>query len=201
MSPIAAVIPVQAGTGPRALPPVALDPGLCRDDGGVMEGSALPPVIERWFASRGWALRRHQAEMLEAARAGDHALLIAPTGAGKTLAGFLPTLAELVENPAEGLHTIYVSPLKALAVDVRRNLLTPIEEMGIDIQVETRTSRAGRSPVLLTVSSSSTCAASSVAPARIGRRPTSIQGRPLSSSAATTGCSTKPAAGAASTGT
>src|SRR3546814_17665163 len=45
----------------------------------------------------------------------------------------------LIENPGEGLHTLYVSPLKALAVDVRRNLLTPIEEMGLPIRVETRT--------------------------------------------------------------
>ncbi len=77
--------------------------------------------------------------MLEAARAGHHALLVAATGAGKTLAGFLPTLADLIDSPAEGLHTLYVSPLKALAVDVQRNLLTPIEEMGVDIRVETRT--------------------------------------------------------------
>ena len=77
--------------------------------------------------------------MLRAAEAGDHALLVAPTGAGKTLAGFLPSLVDLVEHPTRGLHTLYVSPLKALAVDVQRNLLTPIEEMGLDIRVETRT--------------------------------------------------------------
>ncbi|KAK0360431.1 hypothetical protein LTR94_027335, partial [Friedmanniomyces endolithicus] len=77
--------------------------------------------------------------MLEQARAGRHALLIAATGAGKTLAGFLPTLAELIAHPHDGLHTLYVSPLKALAVDIQRNLMTPIEEMGVDIRVETRT--------------------------------------------------------------
>jgi len=77
--------------------------------------------------------------MLDAARAGRHALLVAPTGAGKTLAGFLPTLADLIDNPREGLHSLYVSPLKALAVDVQRNLITPIEEMGLPIRVETRT--------------------------------------------------------------
>ncbi|QEH80405.1 ligase-associated DNA damage response DEXH box helicase [Sphingomonas sp. C8-2] len=99
----------------------------------------LPPPLADWFAAKGWAPRRHQMEMLAAARAGQDALLVAPTGSGKTLAGFLPTLVELVEAPREGLHTLYVSPLKALAVDVRRNLLTPIEEMGLDIRVETRT--------------------------------------------------------------
>lgn len=99
----------------------------------------LSEPLERWFAARGWTPRRHQLDMLTAARSGAHALLVAPTGAGKTLAGFLPTLSDLIENPTEGLHTLYVSPLKALAVDVRRNLLTPIEEMGLPIRVETRT--------------------------------------------------------------
>jgi ATP-dependent Lhr-like helicase len=101
--------------------------------------SDLSAILTDWFAARGWRPRRHQFEMLDAARAGHHALLVAATGAGKTLAGFLPTLAELIQTPAEGLHTLYVSPLKALAVDVQRNLLTPIEEMGVDIRVETRT--------------------------------------------------------------
>jgi len=77
--------------------------------------------------------------MLQLARAGRSALLVAATGAGKTLAGFLPTICELVERPSEGLHTLYVSPLKALAVDVQRNLIGPIEEMGLPIRVETRT--------------------------------------------------------------
>src|SRR3954447_2785615 len=99
----------------------------------------LPPTASDWFAAKGWAVRRHQLEMLVAARAGRSALLVAPTGAGKTLAGFLPTLAELVERPADGLHTLYVSPLKALAVDVQRNLLTPVAEMALPIRVETRT--------------------------------------------------------------
>src|SRR5918998_5413695 len=77
--------------------------------------------------------------MLERARAGRSALLVAATGAGKTLAGFLPTICELAEDPSEGLHTLYVSPLKALAVDVQRNLIGPIDEMGLPIRVETRT--------------------------------------------------------------
>ena len=77
--------------------------------------------------------------MLELSRSGRSALLVAATGAGKTLAGFLPTICELVAQPVDGLHTLYVSPLKALAVDVQRNLLGPIEEMGLPIRVETRT--------------------------------------------------------------
>jgi len=105
---------------------------------------ALPPIVEQWFASRGWRPRRHQLEMLGVANDGAHALLVAATGAGKTLAGFLPTIVDLTlrqtqGDRAEGLHTLYVSPLKALAVDVQRNLLTPIGEMGLGIGVETRT--------------------------------------------------------------
>jgi ATP-dependent Lhr-like helicase len=105
----------------------------------MTSSASLPPIVEQWFAGRGWRPRQHQLEMLDAANAGDHALLVAATGAGKTLAGFLPTIVDLIERPAEGLHTLYISPLKALAVDVQRNLLTPIDEMGLDIRVETRT--------------------------------------------------------------
>jgi ATP-dependent helicase Lhr and Lhr-like helicase len=100
--------------------------------------TALPAPLSDWFARRGWALHPHQLVMLE--RAADAALLlVAPTGGGKTLAGFLPTLADLAETPRAGLHTLYISPLKALAADIRRNLTTPITEAGLPIRVEDRT--------------------------------------------------------------
>ena len=99
----------------------------------------LPQPLADWFAARGWTPRRHQLDMLAAAHAGRHALLVAATGAGKTLSGFLPTLADLIEHPHQGLHTLYVSPLKALAVDIQRNLVTPLDEMELAIKVETRT--------------------------------------------------------------
>jgi len=100
--------------------------------------TALPPSLAAWFDSRGWTIHPHQQDMLN--RADDPCLLlIAPTGGGKTLAGFLPTLAELAEAPREGLHTLYVSPLKALAADIKRNLRTPIDEAGLAIRVEDRT--------------------------------------------------------------
>ncbi|MGI8706432.1 MAG: ligase-associated DNA damage response DEXH box helicase [Sphingomicrobium sp.] len=103
-----------------------------------MSDSGLPAEIEQWFAARGWQPRRHQLEMLEMARRGRDSLLVAATGSGKTLAGFLPAICDLIENPTDTLHTLYVSPLKALGVDVQRNLLGPISEMGLDIRVETR---------------------------------------------------------------
>lgn len=124
----------------------------------------LPRRFQQWFASRGWSPRAHQLALLEKAREDRSALLIAPTGAGKTLAGFLPTLVELSTEAAKrtagakqslvstgrsvqrtgGLHTLYISPLKALAVDIARNLERPIAEMALPIKVETRT---GDTPV------------------------------------------------------
>ncbi|WP_349630781.1 ligase-associated DNA damage response DEXH box helicase [Bradyrhizobium liaoningense] len=154
----------------------------------------LPDRFNAWFAARGWSPRAHQLALLEKAREDRSALLIAPTGAGKTLAGFLPTLVELSSpsplvgegrgegwphaplvglppsrQPAAadlphkgggnkkslvstgrslqrtgGLHTLYISPLKALAVDIARNLERPIAEMALPIKVETRT---GDTPV------------------------------------------------------
>jgi len=130
--------------------------------------TGLPEPFLRWFAGRGWAPRAHQLELLAKARAGRSVLLIAPTGAGKTLAGFLPTLVELSATPPRrrqgqsspvgenaptgnlvstgrgirregGLHTLYISPLKALAVDIARNLERPVAEMGLPVRIETRT--------------------------------------------------------------
>jgi ATP-dependent Lhr-like helicase len=100
--------------------------------------TALPPQITRWFDARGWSIHPHQRAMLETADRPCQ-LLIAPTGGGKTMAGFLPTLADLADGTHEGLHTLYVSPLKALAADIRRNLTGPIDEMGLPIRVEDRT--------------------------------------------------------------
>ncbi|HEY0329176.1 MAG TPA: ligase-associated DNA damage response DEXH box helicase [Rhodopseudomonas sp.] len=160
---------------------------------------ALPERFQQWFAARGWSPREHQLALLAKARTDRSALLIAPTGAGKTLAGFLPTLVELsgdaprgapfpsplvgeggenarsafapdegsTQNEAHqpltrlrsaqapsptrgegskgrGLHTLYISPLKALAVDIARNLEAPIAQMNLPIKVETRT---GDTPV------------------------------------------------------
>jgi ATP-dependent Lhr-like helicase len=152
------------------------------------QSALLPDRFRQWFAGRGWAPREHQLALLAKAREDRSALLIAPTGAGKTLAGFMPTLVELsvsqrasllppplrgrstpegrrdggepqVPNAAaypppargegvgarsRGLHTLYISPLKALAVDIARNLETPVGEMGLPVKIETRT---GDTPV------------------------------------------------------
>ena len=109
-------------------------------------GFTLPQPFAGWFAAKGWSPRAHQLELLAKLQSGHSTLLIAPTGAGKTLAGFLPTLVDLAARPrpkpgepARGVHTLYISPLKALAVDIRRNLESPVAEMGLGIAIETRT--------------------------------------------------------------
>ena len=109
-----------------------------------MTADALPARFESWFAARGWFVRPHQRALVRAAQAGRDALLIAPTGAGKTLAGFLPSLIDIAEGgranrPGGRLHTLYISPLKALAVDVHRNLEIPVSEMKLPVRIETRT--------------------------------------------------------------
>ena len=106
----------------------------------------LPKPFIDWFGAKGWQPRAHQLELLGRVQGGESMLLIAPTGAGKTLAGFLPSLTDLAmrarRKPGEahrGVHTLYISPLKALAVDIKRNLETPVAEMGLPISIETRT--------------------------------------------------------------
>lgn len=106
---------------------------------------ALPEPFGAWFASRDWRPRPHQLELVRRAAQKRSTLLIAPTGAGKTLAGFLPSLIELAPLAEQGarrphkLHTLYISPLKALTTDVARNLDTPVREMQLGVRLESRT--------------------------------------------------------------
>ena len=97
----------------------------------------LPGTLADWFAAQGWAPHPHQLQML---RATENALLIAPTGGGKTLAGFLATLAAACTGEmGAGLHTLYVSPLKALTHDIGRNLARPVADLGLSLRIEDRT--------------------------------------------------------------
>jgi ATP-dependent Lhr-like helicase len=110
----------------------------------------LPAPFAAWFAAKGWTPRPHQIALLARAKAGHSTLLIAPTGAGKTLAGFLPSLVALHERTGKapiggrGIHTLYISPLKALAIDIARNLEAPVSGIGLNVRIETRT---GDTPV------------------------------------------------------
>ncbi|OLR95181.1 ATP-dependent helicase [Actinokineospora bangkokensis] len=112
------------------------------------------PATRQWFAGAFAAPTEAQAGAWKAAAAGEHALVVAPTGSGKTLAAFLWALDRLAHEgpPEEAKHrcrVVYVSPLKALAVDVQRNLRAPLagirqaaHRLGLpepDISVGTRT--------------------------------------------------------------
>ncbi|MCH9806124.1 MAG: ligase-associated DNA damage response DEXH box helicase [Alphaproteobacteria bacterium] len=139
--------------GKRTAKVKARGPGSRSTGCGGGTNGLLPAKFADWFQSRGWQPRAHQIALLERVKSRDPTLLIAPTGAGKTLAGFLPSLVELsgrqktdVQGAGQGagLHTLYISPLKALSVDVARNLGAPIREMGLKIACETRT---GDTPV------------------------------------------------------
>ena len=98
--------------------------------------AALPEPFSAWFARQGWTPRAHQLRLLAGAAAGRSVLLVAPTGGGKTLAGFLPTLVALHAAPRAGLHTLYVSPLKALANDIARNLAAQGQEQAVITMVQ-----------------------------------------------------------------
>jgi ATP-dependent helicase Lhr and Lhr-like helicase len=100
---------------------------------------SLPGYVEEWFLSRGWRPHDYQRAMLGAFVNRQCTILIAPTGGGKTLSGFLPSLIDCQETRPNGIHTLYVSPLKALTNDIERNLMRPIAEMGLAVTVESRT--------------------------------------------------------------
>ncbi len=99
----------------------------------------LPARFHAWFAARGWTPRAFQLAVLTACRAGRSCLVIAPTGGGKTLAGFLPTLVDAAAAPPHGLVSLYVSPLKALATDIARGLEAPITALDLPLTLGSRT--------------------------------------------------------------
>ncbi len=88
------------------------------------------PLTRRWFEGTFAAATPAQAQAWDAIADGEHTLVIAPTGSGKTLAAFLWAIDRLTQEPAPGSPTgtrvLYISPLKALAIDVERNLRTPL---------------------------------------------------------------------------
>ena len=136
---------------------VNLEPELVKEKGKVKQNETmrglkrrvaeraraeLPEPFAGWFAARGWHPHAHQLRLLYLAGESRDTLLIAAPGGGKTLAGFLPSLVDLTGRGAKshtGIHTLYVSPLKALAVDIARNLGEPVAETGLPITLETRT--------------------------------------------------------------
>ncbi len=152
MGPSVATSKKQATQRQTELKRGALGPHVSRPSSSEASdlNTLLPNQFQSWFHSRGWQPRPHQLALLQNVSAHRSTLLIAPTGAGKTLAGFLPSLVALSDRTAHAepdtstLHTLYISPLKALAVDVNRNLHQPISDLGLPIRCESRT---GDTPV------------------------------------------------------
>jgi ATP-dependent helicase Lhr and Lhr-like helicase len=94
--------------------------------------SSFHPLVREWFLERYGSPTPVQREAWPAIASGKHVLALAPTGSGKTLTAFLGAISRIAsgELPSEGLSVLYVSPLKALGEDVRRNLETPLAELG-----------------------------------------------------------------------
>lgn len=106
----------------------------------------IPPEFKQWFTDKGWQIRSYQQKLISMFVNRQSTLLIAPTGAGKTLSGFLPSLIDIhkqlqagTNSKQIGLHTLYISPLKALTNDIQRNLTDPIESISPNIKVASRT--------------------------------------------------------------
>jgi ATP-dependent helicase Lhr and Lhr-like helicase len=97
--------------------------------------STFSPRTRAWFEQAFAAPTPAQAQAWPAIAAGENVLLSAPTGSGKTLAAFLWALDRLSAEPSEpkqGTRVVYVSPLKALAYDIERNLRTPLRGIGAE---------------------------------------------------------------------
>ncbi len=107
-----------------------------------VDAQIIPASIQDWFWERDWTIRPYQQRMVEQFRKGRDTLLIAPTGGGKTLAGFLASLCDLADKPADAkpaLHTLYISPLRALTNDIERNLMKPVGDMSLPVTIGVRT--------------------------------------------------------------
>ncbi len=116
------------------------------------------PPTAAWFAATFPAPTAPQVQAWPAIARGEHVLLVAPTGSGKTLAAFLAALDRLLFTPrpdgARGTRVVYVSPIKALAVDVERNLMAPLA----GIRAAAEASGRAAAPVTVAVRSGDTSA-------------------------------------------
>ncbi len=107
----------------------------------VREHRTARERIEQWFAERGWSLAPFQAQALEAYLRGESGLIHSPTGTGKTLAAWLGPLAEALDAPNShnGLRVLWITPLRALANDIQRNLAAVASALGVGWEIGLRT--------------------------------------------------------------
>ena len=95
---------------------------------------SLCPPVRNWFKDKFPDFTDPQKLAIPALQRGDHLLLCSPTGSGKTLTAFLSIIDDLVRRSMEGtlekaIHCVYISPIKALANDIQRNLIDPLREI------------------------------------------------------------------------
>jgi ATP-dependent Lhr-like helicase len=106
--------------------------------------NTLSEPVRRWFVARFGSMTCAQRLAWPAVHQSKNLLLSSPTGSGKTLAAFLPILSRLwIELPAGGTRCLYVTPLKALANDVRRNLRRHIKDLRAWAPADARAIRVG----------------------------------------------------------
>ncbi|EGF91221.1 DEAD/H associated family protein [Asticcacaulis biprosthecium C19] len=101
--------------------------------------AAIPSHFRQWFDQQDWKILPHQKAMAERYRQGLSTLLTAPTGTGKTLAGFIGSLIDIDARRPKGLHTLYISPLKALNYDIERNVVALVKALNLPVTLESRT--------------------------------------------------------------
>src|SRR5687768_1015232 len=109
----------------------------CRNEGGEPYNSAMPitsfhPTIQRWFAEKFGDPTEPQRQGWPLIRSGRHTLISAPTGTGKTIAGYLSAIDSLAHQSTslrDQTSVLYVSPLRALSNDVQKNLQAPLREL------------------------------------------------------------------------
>src|SRR6478735_2187205 len=110
--------------------------GAVDDSGPAAALNRFDPLVRDWFTAAFAEPTTAQAGAWDAIGKGDHTLVVAPTGSGKTLAAFLSAIDDLVSRAdpttpaAQRCTVLYLSPLKALAVDVERNLRSPLSGIG-----------------------------------------------------------------------
>jgi ATP-dependent Lhr-like helicase len=111
---------------------------LSRRDSAAGNDKILQPILD-WFERQGWQPLPFQEQTWEAYLAGRSGMIQVPTGSGKTYAAVMGAIAAMLPNPAPGLQLLYITPLRALSRDIEQSIQRPIQEMGWNIRVESRT--------------------------------------------------------------
>jgi ATP-dependent Lhr-like helicase len=102
------------------------------------ERRVLKPILA-WFSQQGWKPLAFQQQTWQAQLAGNSGMIQVPTGSGKTYAATMGPIAQMLHQPAKGLQLLYITPLRALSRDIEQSIRRPIDDMGWNLRVESRT--------------------------------------------------------------